>query len=170
MTDVWPPWGSAEALNAWSALVTAVIAGGAAFAAFGQIRQSKSSSDNTEAQEAYRRYLELAIEYPGFASPNYLAIKQDYLLKEQYNWYVSYLLLAVEKIIDVTSGVGEWNQTIRLNVGYHAGILRDKSQFEDEQIACYSEYLREIIAVVSGRLIPSDQNKRWAHRVSETQK
>jgi hypothetical protein len=143
---------SAEAVTAWAAvgtlaiaIIAACIALYAAIIALRQIREAREIGWNTDAQEAYRSYLQVCVNNPELASPNYQEIKQNALKLEKYGWFVAYLLSAAEKILAVTVDEAEWIYTIRLNIRYHKKYLSDKEGFSDDDFWCYSVDLRKLI-------------------------
>ena len=155
---------SAEAVTAWAALVavvfagvTAVIAGYAAKIALRQMREARESGEKADAQESFRSYLDICVNNPDLASPNYVDIKKTPLKLEQYIWFVAYFLAASEKIIGVAKDQVEWEDTIKLHIKYHRGLIADRTHFDDEQLGCYSTSLRRLIWKVTDRRLSKDK-------------
>lgn len=151
-----------EALTAWAAagtLAIAIIAAGialyAAFIALRQIREAREIGWNADAQESYRSYLEVCVNTPELASPNYEKIKKDAIKLEKYGWFVAYLLSASEKILAVAVDDAEWINTIKVNIGYHKEFLSDKHQFPDADFRSYSKDLRNLIIKETQRQFPN---------------
>jgi hypothetical protein len=140
-----------EALTTWGTIGTLVAAIIAAIIALRQLREARELGKSADAQDSYRSYLDVCLNHPTLASPNYEKIKKNATELEQYQWFVAYLLAASEKILTVAGGDEEWISAIKLNIGYHTEYLSDKHTFKDQQFNCYSSELRDLITEETGR-------------------
>lgn len=127
----------ADALNAYAALATAVIASLALVGAVGQIIVGKREARLAVAKSIYREYLALAFANPKYSSaaypkksPRMHAFRMhsdqntNYETYEQYEFYVSNMLFAAEEILDITHNKSEWRTTLRDQLKYHALYLQ----------------------------------------------
>jgi hypothetical protein len=107
-----PDW-----LNAGMAVLAALALVGAAL----QIQESKRSA----ATAVYAEYLKLAFEHPHFAIPsssvNEPGLSQPYDTK--YSFFVSYLLLAAEEILETQQGDAGWEATLKEQLLYHRSLI-----------------------------------------------
>lgn len=105
-------------------------------------KQLKAQRENT-ALETYRQYVRLALEHPEFSGPALqLADFNDKKTKERYEWFVSYLLMAAEQILDLDPNNPEWLATITTQLGYHKEYLNSSGK---QYLNHYSMRLRELI-------------------------
>jgi hypothetical protein len=151
-----------EAVTTWVtigllavALVTSAIAVYAALIALRQVREARVIARNADAQDSFRSYLEVCLNHPDLAYPNYEEIKKDDSKLEQYEWFVAYLLAASEKILAAKGADKKWIDAIKLNIRYHRDYLSDKNKFLDEQFNCYRPKLCGLITEETGRKAPT---------------
>ena len=102
----------------------------------------------------FNSLLEVCVNNPELASPNYEKIKKDAIKLEKYGWFVAYLLSASEKILAVAVNDAEWINTIKVNIGYHKEFLSDKHEFPDADFRSYSKDLRNLIIKETRREFP----------------
>ena len=91
---------NAVAIQAFSAVLTVVLALGALLGVKFQIDASERSQREQSARDIYREFLNLSISRPEFAAPNYCAIRNTQQ-EPAYENYVEYLLYAAEQSISV---------------------------------------------------------------------
>jgi len=118
-------------LNAYAALITAVVACFALFIATLQILVSRHEGRLGVAKSIYKDYLLLAMQNPKFSAASYPKNnprlyefsneKDEY---ERYEFYVSYLLFASEEILLLTKGSKEWYASLEAQLRYHALYLQ----------------------------------------------
>lgn len=146
-----------EQLSNISNIVMGLLAVIAAAIAWYQVRVSHRDQKRTTAKEIYREYLERAFENPKLSSPShptsyypYNKITADDQLFEQYEWYVSYLLLAVEEILDLEESE-QWKETLKKQIRFHTEYLNS----HQEQLESCSEVTGIFVKSV---LSPSNNN------------
>ncbi|HEN8713482.1 TPA: hypothetical protein U8203_003887 [Pseudomonas putida] len=113
--------------------VTATVAVAAALIAYGQLDESKTSA----VKGIYKEYLNKSIEHPEFLAASYPVISPVYdnfkevgelgarVSFEQYEYYVSFLLLSAEEMIDLISLEDQdgWRASLVSQFKYHALYL-----------------------------------------------
>jgi hypothetical protein len=127
--------GVATAIGVRIALIAAKIA-------YDQFLDSKENQQEATAQQIYSNYLALAIEYPAFTQgkqPN------EPFQSEQYQWFVSYMLVACEHILDLFPEDPEWIQCIEGKIEYYNGYLCNDKGFNDNDIHYYCPEIRSLI-------------------------
>jgi hypothetical protein len=154
MSEIWPPFSSADALGAWSQVVTVAVAGAASYIALHQLRESRRQGEEADAQSTFRNDLKLAFEKPESASPQRLHMKGS-SNEEQYHWFVAYMLALLKKILQTNGNDLEWRRSIITSVKQHADYLRGES-FKSWQLSSYAEELRRLLLKKTGRPLPKD--------------
>ena len=154
MSEIWPPFSSADALGAWSQVVTVAVAGAASYIALHQLRESRRQGEEADAQSSFCDYLKLAFEKPESASPKWLHMKGS-SNEEQYHWFVAYMLAALKKVLLTNGNDLEWRRSIITSVKQHADYLRGES-FKSWQLSSYAEELRRLLLEKTGRPLPKD--------------
>jgi hypothetical protein len=143
MSEIWPPFSSADALGAWSQVVIVAVGGAVSYIALHQLRESRGQGEEADAQSSFRDYLKLAFEKSESASPKWLHMK-GLSNEEQYHWFVAYMLAALKKVLLINGIDLEWRRPIITNVKQHADYLRDES-FKSWQFSSYAEELRRLL-------------------------
>lgn len=122
--------------------ITATVAVAAALIAYGQLDESKTSS----VKGIYKDYLNKSIDHPEFLAASYPVDKPIYdsfyevgepkgkVSFEQYEYYVSFLLLSAEEMIDLASLEDQdgWRTALVNQFKYHALYLAS-GEWECEQ-------------------------------------
>jgi hypothetical protein len=126
----------------------------AAFLAFVAIllarAQLKAQSEAT-ALGIYHRYLNLAMEHPRFAQPNYkeLSAHRGSELFTQYEWFVSSMLYACEAVLVVFPKREDWMEGITAQLRYHCEYLSSKDfvlvreHWNDQLLALVDQVIAE---------------------------
>jgi hypothetical protein len=134
-----------EGLIAFLAVLATVII------AMWQLNSSRKSQREATAKEIYNQYVKLAFENPLYADPDetiekYIDVKKD-VSKEftQYKWFVAYMLLACEEILELMPKDKEWKKTIEHQVGYHANYL-------SRNLHCPESYSRKLGKIIEQTL------------------
>jgi hypothetical protein len=140
-----------EAVTAWAAVVALLLATLAAAIAWLQVRETRNSEKEADAQESFRSYLQLCLNNPQLAYPDYQEIKKDDLERKKYEWFVASLLAASEKIIASVKNDQRWIDTIKLNVGYHKEFLSDKTALKESEFNTYDPRLQKLVRAATGR-------------------
>jgi hypothetical protein len=114
----------ANVVTASAALVAIVIA-------VRQLHSSREVQKEATAKELYKDYLLLAFQNPNYsspsypiASPTYPSLKTDKETFEQYEFYVSNMLFAIEEIHRLTDG-DDWTEVLTDQIKYHALYLKE---------------------------------------------
>ena len=109
---------SLDQLSNLGSVVTAVCAIIAIVVAICQISTSRKIS----AIDAYASYLELAFNHPLFSSGFQTLTKEQ---KEQYEWYVSRMLMACERILELRKS-DKWKEAIKTQLRFHRDYLNSE--------------------------------------------
>lgn len=127
---------SADEVNASAAVMTFFIASAAVVVAWRQLRSGRQEARNSLAKTLYKDYLALAMSNPRFSmasypinDPKFIELRKNQEDYDAYEFYVAYLLYAVEEIVELTSGGDEWlgwRETIMSQLGYHALYLQSQ--------------------------------------------
>lgn len=140
--------------------ITPVIAIAAGSVAWGQLRLNRGNQRETIAKTLYRDYLRLAIDKPRFAYPGLMQVDHDRRTAdssndayEAYEWFVSYLLHALEEILTIRRSE-VWIETVKAQLGYHKPCLSGE-YFQTELKKCYSWALQELIDGVCAVILTS---------------
>lgn len=148
-----------EYCGAVSDLPNAVMAAVAVLALFGaalQIQESKRSA----ATAIYAEYLKLAIENPQYAIPNGVTGARSSerssgsTYDSKYSFYVSYLLLAAEEILETQHGDKEWEVTLKAQLAYHKNFIDESGELyanDGSRAPMYSSKLMNIYKKVNSR-------------------
>lgn len=130
-----------KAISAISAVVTAFLALAALIGIKVQIDGAARIQQEQSARDIYREYLNLSVQKPEFAAPDYCAIAKSNQLAA-YQAYVDYLLYTGEQVLSVDP---DWNETIDASLKPHAAYLCDADEGEsypDTDIEALVEKLR----------------------------
>jgi hypothetical protein len=146
-----------EALKSWSdfgtliggiaAAVGVFIASAAAGFAWGQITAGKQAQRESFARQTYANYLQLAIQYPAYASGGQPGDEEAF---EQYEWFVSYMLNACEHVLLFVSGSEDWRACVRSQLSYHRDYLCKNEWFRQSACSHYSADLLSLIHDLCG--------------------
>lgn len=109
----------ANAVGALSTLLTAIIALGALVAVKIQIDAADQIQKEQSAKEIFREYLNLSIQKPNLAAPDYCALRTSPELPA-YQAFVEYLLYAGEQLIEMDA---DWSAAIDAELGAHTTYL-----------------------------------------------
>ena len=154
MSEIWPPFSSADALGAWSQVVTVAVAGAASYIALHHLRESRRQGEEADAQSSFRNYLKLAFEKSESASPKRLHMKGS-SNEEQYHWFVVYMLASLKKILLTNGNDLGWRRSISTSVKQHADYLCDES-FKSWRLSSYAEGLSRLLFKKTSRPLPKD--------------
>ncbi len=139
-------------------LITAAAALIGFFYAQWQIKNSQTIQREATAKTVLARYLDLAFQHPAFALPDLVHGKHsvdydgqlfdsDRLKFEQYEWFVSMLLLACREIFENTTGNAEnrkeWRSLMKRQIGYHQSYFRNS-----KEKPFWSEYGKHVKALI----------------------
>lgn len=130
MTDL------AQIVSAVAAVFTFVTAGVAAWIAIAQIQANRSQARETIAMDTHRQLLCLCIERPEFSSSalmlktlkrkDFVRIEQDLTPEsERALWFASYLLNAIEQILESNPCDPAWRRTMAAQAEYHRPLLEE---------------------------------------------
>jgi len=146
-----------EALKNWAdfgtliggtaAAVGVFIASVAAGFAWGQITAGKQAQRESFARQTYADYLQLAIQYPSYASGNRPGDKEAF---ERYEWFVSYMLNACEHVLLFVTGSEQWRACVRSQLSYHRDYLCKNKWFMENARSHYSADLLSLIHNLCG--------------------
>lgn len=109
----------ANAVGALSSLLTAVIALAALVAVKIQIDAADQIQKEQSAKEIFREYLNLSIQKPNLAAPDYCALRTSTELPA-YQAFVEYLLYAGEQLIEMDA---DWSAAIHAELAAHTTYL-----------------------------------------------
>ncbi len=132
----------ATSISALSAALTAVLALAALIGVKIQIDGSARIQREQSARDIYREYLNLSVQKPEFAAPDYCAIAGSAQFAS-YQAYVDYLLYTGEQALSVDP---QWQATIVDALGAHAAYLCDPETGDfqdDEEIAALVKSVRD---------------------------
>ena len=132
-----------NAVQAAASITTALIALSALIGVKVQIDAAARMQQEQSARDIYREYLNLSINKPEFAKPDYCAIK-DGPQNAAYQNYVDYLLYASEQILVVSP---EWESALSDHLEAHDQYLCDVSDWSD-----YPETVRKLVVKVKARV------------------
>jgi hypothetical protein len=115
-----------KSISAISAVVTVVLALAALIGIKVQINGAAHIQREQSARDIYREYLNLSVQKPKFAAPDYCTIAKSNQLAA-YQAYVDYLLYTGEQVLSVDP---DWNETIDSALKPHAAYLCDTEEGE----------------------------------------
>jgi hypothetical protein len=152
---------AAEDLSAFATIATAAVAVLALIIAITQILVGKHEARLAVAKSIYKDYLALAMQNPQFSSASYpienprlhefSKDRDDY---EKYEFYVSYLLFAVEEILHLTKNSPEWKSGLQAQLRYHALYLQGQdlpeSHWSSELLALRESAIAEYASEKNG--------------------
>lgn len=113
-------------VKALMAIITALLALAALVGIKVQIDGAARIQREQSARDIYREYLNLSIQKPEFAAPDFCAIAKTNQLPA-YQAYVDYLLYTGEQVLSVDAG---WTETIDVSLKPHAAYLCDVDEDE----------------------------------------
>lgn len=108
-----------KAIQAFSAIVTALIALAALIGVKVQIDSAARTQQEQSARDIYREFLNLSISKPELAEPDYCAIKGG-PQEASYKNYVDYLLYTSEQMLAVSP---DWEGALSEHLTAHAQYL-----------------------------------------------
>lgn len=117
-----------QAISAISAFFTAILALAALVGVKLQIDGAERIQSEQSARDIYREYLNLSVQKPEFAAPDYCAIAKSGQLAA-YQAYVDYLLYTGEQVLSVNP---DWSETIDAALKPHAAYLCDSGADEPD--------------------------------------
>ncbi len=127
---------NASALQAISAIVTALAALAALIGIKVQIDANVRQQQEQSARDIYREFLNLSISKPEFADPDYCSIK-DSAQSGAYENYVEYLLYTSDQLLAVSP---QWEATLMEHLSAHREYLCAPGDWSDD-----SEQIRTLI-------------------------
>ncbi len=101
----------------------AVIAAIAAFLTAWAAINARESQREATAKDIYRDYLKLAFQHPRFANPRQFEDVGDLNKKEEYRWFVAFMLNCCDEIACTHSKNKGWRTTVREDLRLHAEYL-----------------------------------------------
>lgn len=110
-----------------------------------QVNESARSERRSTAMSIYARYLERAFEHPGLANPVDFGASAGSDPSLKYEWFVSNMLLAIERILEVDEAA-EWDNAIAAQLCYHHKYLAQDT-FQKYELKSYSIDLQRRIIV-----------------------
>lgn len=110
-----------KSVSAISALATAFLALAGLIGIKVQIDGAAKIQREQSARDIYREYLNLSVQKPEFAAPDYCSLVKSHQLPA-YEAYVDYLLYTGEQVISVDP---EWRETVEEALVPHAAYLCD---------------------------------------------
>jgi hypothetical protein len=152
-----------DLLSPAAGLIAAI---GAVLGVFFTLRTNSRNQDKKQAFETYDAYLEKCYAEPKLANgfieipdynPNYNQAPVEFL---KYEWLVSRLLLAGERILEITQNDVEWRTAIKSQTEAHKKYL--SSEFFRGELGMYSPEIQEIIHEVVAAEEPSSEPVRVA--------
>ena len=110
---------NSNAVQALSAILTALVATAALIGVKYQIDASYRVQREQSAKEIYREMLNISIANPDYASPDFCALKQSPKLAA-YESYVEYVLYTAEQVLEMDPG---WAATFEGHLESHADYI-----------------------------------------------
>jgi hypothetical protein len=107
-------------------------------------RADRELQARLNAKAVWADYMELAFDNPEFSGGFEFDNSSDALKKEQYEWFVSRMLLACEEAITWAPQDRYWLQTMKLQIEYHRSYFC--AGHFDQAILGYCEPLQEVFA------------------------
>ena len=107
---------NASAIEALGTITTALVALAVLIAIPWQIRASAALQAEQSARDIYREFVALSVNKPGFADPDYCAIKTDPLRLTAYSYYMEYLLYTAEQVTAVSD---TWIPVMQSHLSQH---------------------------------------------------
>lgn len=129
-----------KAVSAISAVVTAFLALAAIIGVKVQIDGAARIQREQSARDIYREYLNLSVQKPEFAAPDYCALAKSNQFAA-YQAYVDYLLYTGEQVMSVDA---DWAATIDDALTPHAAYLCDTKDaaYPDQDVQALVEKLQ----------------------------
>jgi hypothetical protein len=130
-----------KAVSAISAAVTAILALAAIIGIKVQIDGAAKIQQEQSARDIYREYLNLSVQKPEFAAPDFCAIAKSNQVAA-YQAYVDYLLYTGEQVMSVDA---DWAATIDDALKPHAAYLcdADENAYPDPEVHALVEKLQD---------------------------
>ena len=130
-----------KAVSAISAVLTVILALAAIIGVKVQIDGAARIQQEQSARDIYREYLNLSVQKPEFAAPDFCAIAKSNQLAA-YQAYVDYLLYTGEQVMSVDP---DWAPTIDDALAPHAAYLCDAhdNAYPDPDVHALVEKLRQ---------------------------
>jgi hypothetical protein len=136
----------AEAIAAWSQLLTLLVALVAAGLGFRQIRESRIISREAEAQESFRDYLKLLNENKDLKlRPENDDLPVD---KDRYHYLVVFMLATFEKIYELSNADKNWLTTMKSHICAHKvylDFLKSRPRFYKSFDDNFAEFIRSTL-------------------------
>ncbi len=123
-----------EAITALAAIIAICVAKY-------QIHVYNQSQKRATADDIYSGYLKLAIEHPDVSRPEQKS--EDSKNPGKYDAFVTYLLYAAEKILELYPEDKNWNHALKLDLAHHRDFLRSRNYLDDAY--SYDEALRKLV-------------------------
>lgn len=119
----------------WASVIVTSVA---AAVAYYQWQDLRAEGRSTAAKALYKDYLKLAFDEPEYALATYKSVESspnraEDLKYEKYQNYVSYMLFAVEEILDLDNSA-KWEETLLAQMQYHSTYLAGK---DFQESACF---------------------------------
>lgn len=129
--------GSVEVLKILSELAqiaSPIITLGAVIIAFNSFNTNRRHHNENLSEQIWRDYEKLAFDNPQFAPPtaslNIAEQKfghdEDGTMFVKYEWFVSIMLFACEKVLSSYDGVQDWNNSIRAQLAMHSAYINSE--------------------------------------------
>lgn len=123
-----------QAIQAFAALVTMLVAMAALVGVKLQIDANAQQQREQSARDMYREFLNLSIGKPEFAAPDYCAMQTGPELTAYKN-YVEYMLYAADQLLSVSS---DWEPTMTEHMLEHSEYLCSEDDWSDDSDAVQS--------------------------------
>jgi hypothetical protein len=136
-----------QAVGGFATAVAMVATAVAAWLAYRAIVSGQKSQRELDARTAFRDYLSLAVENPAFANGfgHYDENLKDSDSKK-YEWYVAYMLNALDGIVLHIDNKSAWNSTIEENLKLHVVYFSNNDWFNSNYKNLYNEKLGSMIS------------------------
>ena len=134
--------------------LTFLIGLGAGIIAFFSYRTNRRNLQFQNATHTYRKYLELAVEWPQLAEPSeHPAMLTAPLELSRYEWFVGILLRACEELLEYIDALAktdrgrrdEWCRTVKSQLEFHVRYFRENPWFKTEANQVYSNRLLRVV-------------------------
>ena len=145
----WLEW-PIDWLNKNGDAVTALAAIIALLFGIVQVMAARADTREATAKAIWMEYYRLCILYPNYANPE--LSKLDFKKQEldgdrqkffDYQWFVSFMLLACDEVIRLHGGGPDWEEFVENNVGYHREYIKSPA-FEERYHLFSTELIRKI--------------------------
>ena len=126
-------------LNTNGDAVTALAAIVALVFGVWQVLAARAVQREATAKEIWKEYYLSCVDHPELANPGLskLDLKKQELGGDRgkfydYQWFVSFMLLACDEVLQLRGGGPDWERFVQNNVGYHHDYIRSPA-FEKSQ-------------------------------------